>query len=730
MSFINKIVSLIPFGKKEEVLEYFFALNIGSEKLTSALWTIQGKKLQILQTASDEYSSLEDINKVIDGLLDSVLGDRQIEPQKILFGVPDSWLLDENLKEDYLKLLRKLVKELELTPMAYVATSHALVHFLEKQEGMPVTAILIGFESKHLEVIVSQSGKLEGAKLAARGEDSGEIIEKVLLSFSSIETLPSKILLYGQSKEILNKLKASLLSFSWMSKLSFLHFPKIELLPENIEIDSVCLAGASEINAEVSYTPVAKKHDEAKQVSISEENPSVAPVSSDAETDFGFMVGDVAKEDQKEDLDEKKNEELKTEEHNFIVPEDGNFLAETEDFEQQEEVVKPPEPITHKVGKKISISPKKLTILGLVFMVLVLLIGAYIFIPKATVKIFVESKTLEKEAQVIADPKVDKVDEEAKVIPAQIVETEVSGNAKSQATGSREIGDSAKGTVKIINNTDKGQSFSAGTILTASGLKFKLDNTASVSATAQDADSKSTVTVSATALGIGPDSNLPSGTNLTISNYATSQFVARAEGNFSGGTSKTVTVVSSDDQKKLLAQLSSDLRKKAASQLQEKSAEKKVLAEALTEQIIKKSFNKNINDQASEFSLQMNASYKGSAFDEKDLKVIVGKLVTTQVPDGFNLDLSNTQTQADVSSVEKDGKVIFLAKFKAKLIPKIDTDGIKAQIKFKTPVQVEEIVKKIDNILGSEIAFKPSLPGFLQRMPLLGKNITVEVGFK
>ncbi len=253
MNFFEKISALIPFGKQKENLEYYFALNISFEKLTASLWTIEGKALKILEVAEKEYSSKDQLVDMADELLDQVLQDREVEPHKILFGVPNSWLSDDNLKDDYLKLLRGLVKELELTPMAYVATTHAINHFLEKEDGIPQTSILVGFERKHLVVTVMRAGKIDGVKTLQRGDGSGADIEKALLNFTDVETLPSRILLYGTDKESLDKLKSQLLSFSWMSKLSFLHFPKIEILPDEVEIKSICLAGATELNSEAVF---------------------------------------------------------------------------------------------------------------------------------------------------------------------------------------------------------------------------------------------------------------------------------------------------------------------------------------------------------------------------------------------------------------------------------------------------------------------------------------------
>ena len=720
MSFLDNLTAFLPFGKKEQTPEYFFALNIGTERLSAALWMIEGRELKILEAASQNYSSNDEIANITDKLLDQVLGIRDAEPQKILFGVPDSWLIDDNLKDEYLKILRNLVKELELTPMAYVAGSHAIIHFLEKKEGVPTTAILVGFETNHAVVIVVRAGKLDGVKVVTRGETTGADIEKALLKFIDVETLPSKILIYGLDSVTLEKLKSQLLSFSWMSKLSFLHFPKIDILGADLEIESVCLAGGSELNSDISLSKESIQQSQVKPIEIeqSEEESGNQEEETQAGDSLGFVVGDVSSHI-------KEEETLPTSE---LVPADQGRQIEIEDFESEgQEMVSPApkEKPTRSFGNPLIL----LGIVGIVG----LLIGSYLILSKADVKIFVEPKILEKDAEVTSDPNQKEVNEEAKIIPGQVVETEVTGSAKGSASGKKKVGDPAKGTIVIYNKTSDSKPLSKGTIVSSSrGLKFTLDtslNIASQSAT----DSGITfgkVNTTVTASGIGADSNLPSGSELSVSSFSSSQISAKAEGNFSGGTSKDVTVVSSEDQQKLLASLASDLRKEAQQKLQEKFPGKKILEEALGEFIVKKSYSKNVNDQASEFSLNLTIRYIGTAFEDKDLKRIVSKLVTTEVPVGFKLNLEDTETQADVSKLEKDGKLIFLTRFKAKLLPKLDTDKIKNQIRFKSPSEVSNILKSMENILSSEIKITPHLPSLLQRLPILERNITIEVGLK
>src|SRR3989338_6064015 len=603
MSFLSNLKSALPFVKKEEVLEYFFALNIASENLTAALWIIEGKELKILETAFQSYSSLDDLIFVTDKLLDEVLGIREIEPQKILFGVPSLWLRDENLKEEYLIRLRKLVKELELTPMAYVEAAHALTHFLEKQEGVPATAILVGFEQHHLTVTVVRAGKIDGVKFVSRTDSSGADIEKALLNFTQVETLPSKIFIYGAQAD----LKSRLLSFTWMSKLSFLHFPKIDNLQDQIEIKSVCLAGATEIEGNILYTERPVKQAAKKGTTLSLEE-DLADQKDDQATrslpdeedskNLGFVVGDVS-----DKLDEETN---------LIQIDDSGYELPAPVSNEAKRVQA--KSLTKGIHQK-----KSLGIIILILTIPLVIFTAYLFILKADVKVFVEPRVLEKDAQVTADPNQKQVDEDAKVIPGQIVSVEVSGLAKAAASGTKQIGDPAKGTIVIYNKISSAQSLSKGTQITGPGsLKFTLDTSmtiASQSATDSGiAFGKANTTV--TAVAVGADGNLPSGAQFSVGGYSSDNLLAKSEGNFSGGNSKDVTVVSLDDQQKLLASLASDLRKQAQQKLQGQLPQKKILTEGLNEEIVKKSFSKNVNDQAAEFSLNLTARYKGTAFDD------------------------------------------------------------------------------------------------------------------
>lgn len=734
MKFLDSLSKYLPFPKKEETGEYYFGLNIGATIVCGCVWGIRSGKLHIISSSKTAYESEKDLIEAANFVLDEALADFQPEPTKILFGVPDDWLADEDLKPEYLKILKQLVKELDVIPMAYVATTQAVSHLVARQTGAPLTAVLVHVGDP-VTVSVVKGGKILESKQVKRSNSLPKDIEKALVTFSDVEVLPSKIILFGEDK--VGKYKEEVISHPWMSQLPFLHLPKIEDLDPSTIVQAVGYAGASEIDPNVHVTSgaivedVRSSHKVSKPLPIEEHHGKHRGSKAESELEnVGFVAGDIeniqAVNDQEMVLNEEMGEEDDVDVYGRAVP--------MRRHAQHVQETKPLLPSLPPIGMPVGLGgllggSTKLLIIPLI---LLILIGGFLYFQKAKVSVFVDLKTLENQTTVTADPNVTVIDESAKVIPGEVVNTEVSGTGKIQATGKKQIGEPAKGKVIVYNATDKTLTISKGTTLTdAKGQKFILDSgveVASKSASAADPPTKSSP-ADATAASIGPDGNIAAGGDLSVGGFSKSDVVAKVDAAFSGGVSKDVTVVTADDQNRLLAQVLSDLKKKAREELQSKmTGDLKILEEALTDQIIKKTFSKNVGDQAAEITLNLTVKLTGTAYKDADLKSIVSKLVQVTAPEGYELDLSQTETQADVAKAEKDGKLVFTAKFKAKLMPKFDIEQLKKDIAFKSTAQASERLKQIENVIGSQIDYSPNVPiGSLQRLPFLPKNITIEV---
>lgn len=775
MSFFDKLSINLPFGKKTETAEYYFALNIGLNEISATTWGLFGHKIDILGLSATTYEGTEDLLAKVGEVLDRSLGILEVEPQKIIFGVPDFWSQDDDLKEPYLKVLRRILKEYDLQPLAYVTTTNAIAHYLQQLEGVPLTALLLGV-GESIEITLVRGGKVMENRTTKRTDHLFEDIEKTLLQFTEVEVLPSKILLYPTKKdEDLNKVRDELMTYPWMQKLPFLHFPKIDIPEEEICLQSVILAAAIELDSDVdlkhsftahqkvsadthhlasekhpdsthSYTHsrILSKEDTSLETGDDTDKLRLRPYKKliqhsqeFAEDRTGFIRGDI-----KHHL-----EDVGFEEDQLITPDVPEWQEEKAQLPYQEVVEeevrgimgtlkKVTKPLTKFFkGKKLQIKSTYLSSFILVIFALAIIMGAYIYFVKAEVTIFVEPQVITNEAEVVADPKAEKVDLEKKIIPGSTVEISVNGSGKAPVTGQKQIGDPARGQVIIYNMTDAAKSLSQGTVLTGSNnLKLTLNTPVTIASQSSSIGADfvkvtkpgKSDSINVTASSIGPEGNLPAGTDLTVVSFTTSQVIARVDQAFSGGTSKTVSIVTVDDQKRLQAQVVDELRQKAETELQSKlSSDKKIVAEALDIIDGKYNFNKKVNDQASDLSLTATVQFKGTSYSDTDLKTIVSQLVETNVPAGFTLDLKNSETQAEVSKIEKDGKLTFTARFKAKLLPNLNIDDLKKKIRGQSMTGLAVELKNMDNVLGSEVKLIPKLPTQISRLPLLIRNISV-----
>ncbi len=759
MSLFDKLPLSLIFGKNQASEEYFFALNIGSDFVEGAVWGIDGDKLKIINITSAPIKN--DLIEASNIALDLSLADFEPEPNKVLFGVPDSWLQDETLKKEHVEALKDLTKNLDVAPLAYVSTSHSITHLLQKTQGIPITAVLVE-NSDPLNVTVVKAGKIISTKSAKRSGSFPEDIEKALLAFSEVEVLPSKILIFGKKEKNEEAVKDELHSYPWMQNLPFLHVPKIEILKEKIAIAAVCFAGACEINPGAVFSEhTLEKFEKDSQTdtvasALTFSTEEGKPLDKKEAKDFnldkaGFISGDIEEKEKVsgDNFDLEENLPPETTDRGSLRREaserygderqpsyhgEKNLVSSIQQtifapFKSVVPFIKPPE-------GKFGFLKKGFIIPTLLILALILF---YIFIPKAKVTVFIDPRILEKEAEVVVDPSVSSIDEENSKIPGKSVSVTLSGVEKGVATGKKQVGESAKGSVNIYNLTSNKVNLSQGTLLTGpSSLKFELDSSVSIASqsstigadfTTVTTPGKANVEVSAS--NIGPESNLAAGTSLSVAGYSDSQVIAKVDSALSGGTSKDVTIVTSDDQKKLLALASGNLRKKAREKLSEQITDDlKILEEGLAESNVSASYSKKVNDQATEFNLNLSVTYKGTAYSDADLKTMVSKLVQTNVPEGYMLNLQDAETQADVAKVDPDGKVIFLAKFRAKLMPKLDVKKIKNDLAGKTPEQSVGILKQIENVISSEIKITPSMPFFLNRIPFLKSNISVDVKAK
>ena len=380
---------------------------------------------------------------------------------------------------------------------------------------------------------------------------------------------------------------------------------------------------------------------------------------------------------------------------------------------------------------------KKQKWLYLIIGVVILLVGIPLFLfwlfPSATVNLFTEPQFKENELTLTASATASEVDEDKNIIPLKILETTQEDVLESKSTGTKTIGTAAKGTVKIINHDPVNPwTFYKGLILTPKTcpnttcpkITFSLDDTATVSAAPLPNYGEASAKVTATA--IGEEGNLPSGSAFQIGTADIAVVFATNDANFSEGTSKKVTVVSADDQKKAKEELLKKLEEKAKEALKKEDPNISIPEGGLEAQILDEVYTKKIDEETDNFSLNLKVKFAAKVFSEDDLKKLLIKSVENLIPSGFEIDKEKSEVDSEV--LEKNATDLkVLGQIKAALVPKINQEEVRKNIAGKNFSATDRYLKSLNNITGFDINVKPTFFRVFNTMPFRGSKIEIKV---
>ena len=371
---------------------------------------------------------------------------------------------------------------------------------------------------------------------------------------------------------------------------------------------------------------------------------------------------------------------------------------------------------------------KKPFLLGLGFLLILLIAGFSLwwFYPKATVTVYVSPKKLEERIELTVDVESDSSSFADNTLSGKVIETSVSGEQTRDTTGTKTVGEKAKGEVTIYRVGSQ-MTLPAGTVLNGPGsLKFALDNAVNIAS--GSAGTPGTTKAFLSAEDIGPEYNLASGTTFSVGNYGTSDLEAKNESAFSGGTSREISAVSKEDQEALLDELERELEGKAKSDLEAQvSAEKYFIEESLEAVSSAQSYSHKVGDETGTLKLSLTLEAKGVLVEKNELVQLVQENLQVKVPEGFVLRGEQISFNFDEKEVSGN-EYSFVVRVSANLLPEVDTESISKMIRGRYPKIAEEyLIKEVPGFVRAEIRIKPSFSGKLTTLPHVIGNIDVEV---
>ena len=358
--------------------------------------------------------------------------------------------------------------------------------------------------------------------------------------------------------------------------------------------------------------------------------------------------------------------------------------------------------------------------LGFIIAILsgVLILAFYLFfyyLPRATITLVVEAESLVKSIEVTASPSAQSIEVAARVIPATEITANLKKTVSASATGSKEVGDKAKGEVTIYNKTDSSKTFTAKTSLAkgqtqGSDLIYLTDSEILVPSSSSGISG--VATTSATAEKIGDEYNLAANNTLTVSNFSTNSMIAENTKSFSGGSRRTITVVTEDDQKRLFSSASSEIEASLISEIKGKLiADQKLEEGSFSFATASKTFDKAISEEASSFNLILEEEARALVYSENELKSLLGEVLNEYVPDGYEL-FGEDRTVEVISAKYETGNLLFSTKIKGFIVPKIDEKKIKDDLAGLSLNAAKQYLGNLSVISSYQMSSSPNLPGF------------------
>jgi len=393
-------------------------------------------------------------------------------------------------------------------------------------------------------------------------------------------------------------------------------------------------------------------------------------------------------------------------------------VVEGEDVQEEVEMH---EDVDKKVAEKTkSLAPKlPWKWIGLVGGIVVgaLLVAGYIYLPraKATIYVAAEKKPLTLN---FSGEKDAKLDTEKVIIPTQVVEVTKEDSKKYPATGKKDAGTKASGSVVVANTSSTDYPILATFSPVGNpGLVYIADVPTTVKAT-------SIATIQVTAQNPGESYNLSAGTAF----YAVKapSITGNANSGISGGTTKTVTVVSQGDINSAKDALAKDVGDAVTSEFNSKSSELKIIDETKKSEIVTSTASPAVNAEATEFTMTVKVTTKALGFSMSDISSIISAEVNRQL--GFTKSIIDDGSKAAEIGVESSdiatGKISGSIKTNAYVSSKLDENAIKVELVGQNDAKATNYLAGLDGVSSSKLEYWPT---FIKGFPRLKSHIFLTI---
>ncbi len=646
-------------------LNQHLALVFLPDALCVALWQSLDGRTSIL--AQSDFTPLESttlpaISTALDSVLDQ-LGEAGLRVKDCLFCVPNSWTEGGGLRGEKKAILKQISDDLMLKPLGFVVNSDALAAANTLRTGHPFTGLVL---------FVSD--------LAFNAElyTNGELVKSEEVGRSQIET---------DISELLTRLPATLTHILIVESSSAAETKSLETLLQQdgraIEIISrasfasttITTGGGETLVNQSGSTPAAASQSEKKTQPAEDEDGSFKPPA--------FLINQTAPPA-------------------TAVVDAEPVTAEPEQKPAGRRFAWPHWSWPHWQLAWPRLAVRRSWWLGII-PVAAALLGAFWWLKqsyRAVVAVEINSQLIETEQTfLLAAADADLSSATTSALRAQPVTESVSVDKEVPTTGSKIIGDPAKGKVTIFNRTTQAKNFPAGTRLVNNKLVFTLDSETTVASSSAANDyAPGSVEANITATAIGPAGNLNKDTEFAVANFDVTSYVAKNKEPLGGGNSREIQAVSAKD----IEQAKNDLQQAATEQLRERFSGSSSDAEPVfftgVTNIMTENATAKIGEEKKFVGVSLTVEGTGAKLTKADITAAAHQFLA--LPDGLTLQ-EETIKLNPVEVTDDHGQLWLRAKLEARGVPVVDQAQIKEKVMGQYAARAQTLLS--DNPLFSQV---------------------------
>jgi len=229
-------------------IQYFYAIEISPSSIKTAIWQIVDEQASLLHLGPTKTWNSQSTDNLIRSIKHSLkeLPATDPQPYQVIFGLPLSWVSQNQVSTPRKRDLAQILKTLSLEPVGFVVIQEALVTYLKDKEGTPPSAFFVHLASREITVSLVHLGKIIATHVIARSTNLSSDVQEALARFKTEAPFPAHLILFDSQAVDLDQAKQDLLSSDWSEELSFQHIPQIDTLPVNASITAIALAGGIE----------------------------------------------------------------------------------------------------------------------------------------------------------------------------------------------------------------------------------------------------------------------------------------------------------------------------------------------------------------------------------------------------------------------------------------------------------------------------------------------------